>query len=110
MRRAIKNAKILSTKLGPEDHGIFSAYVHLKYGAGQQGFGGYDLRVGGSAYQFIDRVLRAAGVNCWEKLPGTHVRVDAEHSKVHSIGHIIDDDKWFDPKEMYEEESDEDGS
>lgn len=104
-----KNARIASTMLGIEDHGILSSFIHLEYDGGGQGFGGYSLdtpvkgsydfkRVGTAwGMEFIRRVLDTLGVNNWEQLPGTHCRVKAEHCKVHAIGHIIKD-KWFSPE------------
>ena len=102
-----KNAKIDSTMLGREDHGIMTCMLFVNYGGACQGFGGYTLdgydkglekRVG-SAYgmEFIIRVLETVGVTRWEELPGKHLRVKADHGKIHSIGNIIED-KWFAPE------------
>lgn len=109
--REIKNAKITSTTLGTEDHGIVSMFVHLDYSGSGQGFGGFCLdtpiedasgkflRREGTAWgmEFIMRVLATVGVERWEQLPGKYVRADAEWGTVHRIGHITED-KWFDPK------------
>jgi hypothetical protein len=94
----IKNAKIESTMLGFEDHGIFTCFLQLDYGGGGQGFGGYTL---GGKYgsDFIKAILETVGVNEWEKLPGKHIRVKAERTKIHEIGNIIID-KWFNPSEI----------
>lgn len=110
-----KNATIESTHLGVEDHGIMTCYLHLKYHGSGQGFGGYALdrqngerdtksRRIGTAYgcEFIKRILETVGVDRWEKLPGKHIRVRADHSKVHGIGHIIED-QWFMPDEDLKE-------
>lgn len=96
----IKNATIRSTMIGLEDHGIPTCLLNLDYGDnGAQSFGGRNLR-GGKGYGMwtICRILDVLGVDTWENLPGTHLRVDADDDKVHSIGHIIDDD-WFKPEE-----------
>ena len=108
----IKNAIIKSTHLGKEDHGIMSATVILDYGGAQQGFGGYSLdafnekkdkRVGGEyGMRFIMELMEAVGVTKWEDLPGTHVRVKCELSKVHEIGHILRDN-WFNPEDLSKE-------
>lgn len=101
------NAKITSTALGPESHGIFSAYLHLDYGGAGQAFGGYALdswdeakkeRIG-TAYgaEFVRRVLATVGVEKWESLTGKHIRVKRTFEKVHAIGHIIED-RWFEPE------------
>lgn len=109
MTMETRNAVIESTKLGPEDHGIFTAYLTLNYGGSGQGFGGYALdrhngnrgasseRVG-TAYgmEFIRRVMATVGVEKWEDLKGKHVRARMEHDKVHAIGHIIEE-RWFYP-------------
>ena len=106
----IKNAKIASTMLGVEDHGILTCWLYLEYDGGGQGFGGYSLdtpdkarthefrRVGCAwGMEFINRILAVVGVEKWEQLPGKHIRVKAEHSKVHAIGNIIKDN-WFCPE------------
>lgn len=107
----IKNARIKSTHLGREDHGIMTCYLHLEYEGAGQGFGGYALdnpvkdedgkflRREGRAYgmEFICAILRTLEVDSWEKLPGTHLRVDADFHEIKAIGHIIKE-KWFNPK------------
>ena len=75
-----KIAKVESTFLGVEDHGILTAYVHVSYGGSGQGLGGYGFdqydpltkERRGSAYgtEWIRRFLVAAGVDSWEKLVG----------------------------------------
>lgn len=94
-----KNAKILSTFLGFEDHGILTAFVMLDYGGTVQGFGGWGLGGKGCAH-FVKRVLGVVGVQKWEELPGKHLRAFASHDKVSKIGHILND-SWFDPAEEF---------
>lgn len=97
----VKNARIESTHLGKEGHGIMTCMIMLDYGGAGQGFGGWSL--GGEwGMEYINKVLEVTGVECWEDLPGTHVRVKAEQMKVHAIGHILRD-KWFDPAEDLKE-------
>lgn len=108
----IQNAKIDSTHLGPEDHGIMTAYVYVSGPSWGCGFGGYSLdswdeikgrRIGvGFGVDFITSVLRVVGVDRWEKLPGQHVRVDMSGGRITRIGHIIKDD-WFNPKDLADE-------
>lgn len=108
----ITNALIESTYLGLEDHGIGTCYLYLTYDVGCQAFGGYALdeydkikknRVGTAfGMEFLKRICATVGVSNWEKLPGKHIRVKAEHNKVHGIGHIIED-KWFYPASMQDE-------
>jgi len=118
--REIKNARIRNTMLGWEDHGIFTCMIDLDYDGEGQGFGGYALDKfngerneksarHGTAYglQFIMEICRVVGVEKWEDLKGKYVRADAEHVKVHRIGHITAD-KWFDPAELYTKATDAD--
>lgn len=102
-----KNAVITSTSLGAEDHGIFTVSLCLEYESGVQCFGGYAMdsydkikkRRVGTAYglEFIKRVMDTVGVTEWSQLAGKHIRAEAEHIKVHAIGHIVKD-KWFNPE------------
>lgn len=78
-----KVAKIKTTMLGYEDHGILTVWLDLDYGDSGQGAGGYGLdeydkerkeRVGHKAAgEFIAGVLRACGVQSWEKVAGRTV-------------------------------------
>ena len=105
----IKNAKIVRTMLGYEDHGILTCYLQLDYGVGVQSFGGYAFdqydkqkkdRVGGAyGTEFVGRLLKTIGIEKWEDLPGKHIRVEADRDKVFRIGHILED-RWFDPKNI----------
>lgn len=110
----IINAKVKSTHLGMEDHGIFTAMIHLEWDHAGQGFGGYmldtynkekDKRVGTEyGMEFIRRLLETLELEKWEDLPGTFVRIEQTHTKILRIGHLLKD-KWFDPdvlgKEYY---------
>jgi hypothetical protein len=117
----IENGKIRSTMLGPEDHGIFTAYIQIDFAIGTQGFGGYgfDHWVGeraskkgkrvGHAYgaEFIRRLLEVLEVASWEKLPGTPVRVKREgdsgwNGKIVAVGHYMKD-QWLDPAALADE-------
>lgn len=96
----IQNAKINSTHLGLEDHGIFTAFVYLRGDGWGQGFGGYDLRRGKLAFLFLDGVNQAVGVSRWEDLANTGCRVKREEGLIVAIGHIIDN-RWFEPREVF---------
>jgi hypothetical protein len=95
-------AKITSTFLGVEDHGIFTTTLHVDYGGSGQGIGGYSLDeprhdadgifVGrrGTAYgmEFIRRTIAACGVDSWEKVAGRTILVVSEpgwHGRVLGI-------------------------
>ncbi len=105
----IKNAVIESATLSFEDRGFLDCSLTLDYGGSGQGFGGYALYLPKSwkhhdlkslAGHFIFRVMEVAGVVNWDQLKGRTIRVKAEHSKIHAIGHIVKDD-WFCPAEDF---------
>jgi hypothetical protein len=91
----IHNARITSTMLGFEDHGIFTAFVFVSADGASQGFGGRFL-TGDYTEKFITGVLRAVGVESWEELRGKYVRVDRQGGLLRRIGHILED-RWYDP-------------
>lgn len=105
------NAKIISTMLGYEDHGIMTCFLYLRQGASGQGFGGYGLdgpydkvlkeRLPNKLCGFwIKRILETVGITKWENLPGNHIRVIGVkfgNDPITAIGHITED-KWFHPK------------
>ena len=106
-------ARIKSTMLGTEDHGILTAYLHVEgdgWGVGVGGFGlDKPVKVDGefshrepTAYGFdhILQMARTVGVSRWEDLPGKDVIVlyDREHpwgSSAKGIAHISDEKKVF---------------
>jgi hypothetical protein len=96
MRKDI--AKITSTALGYEDHGILSCVLIVDYGGSGQGVGGYALdtpirdandkflRREGTAFgmEFVARIIRACGVDEWEDVKGRTIFVlqDLEEGQV----------------------------
>lgn len=109
----IKNAIIKDITINDGERGLLTAYLYLDYGSSQQGFGGYTLYLGKDyashkdglkinfAGHFIFRCMEIGEVTSWDKLKGKTIRVKAEHSKVHAIGHIVKND-WFNPEEDFE--------
>jgi hypothetical protein len=112
--KEIVYARIKSTMLGTEDHGIFTCYLYCEGGGWGCGFGGYaldkwsevDKRRIGSAYglEFIKQILDTLEIESWEKLPGTVVRVETEGvgGGIGRIGHFLKE-KWFDPHQFSQE-------
>ena len=96
------NAKIRSTFLGREDHGIFTFVIEVEHASGShQGVGRWCLsdckHLGVSAGAMISRLLDVVGVYNWEKLRGTPVRVRRERDgnvPVVAIGHYLKDE-WL---------------
>lgn len=112
--KEIKNAKIVGTTLGNEDHGIFVLSIHLDYGGSGQSFGNFCLdepikkngkfvgRFGTAVgMDAIMRILEVLGVDSWEQLPGTVLRVESDFGRVYRIGHFMKD-KWFDSEKHFE--------
>lgn len=108
------NARIESTMLGYEDHGIMTCYIHLNQQGCGQGFGGYGLdgpwndrlkeRMPNKLCGFwVKRILETVGVSKWEDLNGKFVRVEGDDfGEITGIGHITDE-KWFHPKKEIKE-------
>ena len=113
-----KVARIKSTHLGTEDHGILTAYLHVEGDGWGIGVGGYGLdtydeerkeRVP-TAYglDHIVQMARTVGASSWEKLPGREVLVlfDSENSlgaTAKGIAHISDESKVLILKEHADE-------
>jgi len=113
-KATLQNARITSTFLGREDHGVMTACVNLSGDGWGSSFGGfcfdtYDAATkkrhgGGFGIDFISEVLRVVGVEKWEDLVGKPVRCvhTGLGGRVEKIGHIIEE-KWFDPRELVEQ-------
>jgi hypothetical protein len=103
-----KVAKIKSTHLGTEDHGILTAYLHVDGDGWGVGIGGYGLdswdevakkRIP-TAYGLdqLVQMFETVGAPSWEKLPGREVLVlfdspDSWGSTAKGIAHITDEKK-----------------
>ena len=109
----IKNAKIESTMLGREDHGIMTFSIFIKFdkcvscGVGGYAIDGYDretdTRVFSAAgLEAISKILEVVGVDKWEDLPGKYIRFkdNGWGSTIDEIGNIMDD-KWFNLREFF---------
>lgn len=108
----IKNARITSTMLGREDHGIMTFMIYIDAGDFSCGVGGFCLdefntttqtRVfRAESMEVISKILDVVGVDKWEDLPGKHIRFEdvGWGSTVTKIGNIITD-KWFDMREFF---------
>ena len=108
----IKNARITSTMLGREDHGIMTFMIYIDAGDFSCGVGGFCLdefntttqtRVfRAESMEAISKILDVVGVDKWEDLPGKHIRFEdaGRGSTVTKIGNIITG-KWFDMREFF---------
>jgi len=101
----VMEAKIQSTMLGVEDHGIFTFVIELNYGGAGQCAGHFaldaynekkDYRPGWvGAIPMIRRLLEVVGVSSWEGLVGKKVRVRCKYDRVKAIGNIKNNE-WLD--------------
>jgi len=99
----IDNARIASTFLGIQDHGIMTFLLPIDDGCCSQGYGGFGLDKGrldimgeGIGINAIRAILECLGVKKWEDLPGTLIRVrrsSRSSDRIDGIGHIIEN-KW----------------
>lgn len=108
----IKNAKITSTMLGREDHGIMTFMIFVEMDACGCGIGGYALdhydrtaekRVfTAKGLEAVSKILEIADVDTWEKLPGKYIRIkdNGWGSTIDEIGHLIKD-KWFNLRKFF---------
>lgn len=116
----VQNAVINSASINIERGFVLTSWLHLDCGGTFQGFGGYGLAVlpfddtaisretKGHCGEWIRYVMTIADVEDWSKLKGKTIRVIMTEKglggKILGIGHIVDD-KWFRPKEIFEQYS-----
>ena len=113
----IKNARIKSTMLGREDHGIMTFMIYIDaydFSCGVCGFclDEYNDDIKARVFraesmEVISEILDVVGVDKWEDLPGKYIRFedDGWGTTVTKIGNIIND-KWFDMREFFGKEKD----
>lgn len=117
MEEKIKNAKIIDTKLGIEDHGIFTFTLFLNFGGYQQGIGPYCIdeydpikktRVfNAKSMGIIAKILNVVGVDYWEDLPNNYIRVKiTDNYEPGEIGHILAD-RWVNIRQFFIDEEGE---
>ncbi len=114
-----ENAKITSTFLGKEDHGIFTCYINLKGDGWGVSLGGYALdgwvddlgkRVAtNKGLELIAEILHVVGVDSWEKLTGRYIRIEGYGlgKRITKFGNLIEDN-WLDFETFFDEEEAED--
>lgn len=108
----VENCRITSTSFGYEDHGILTAMVFVEGHGWGCGFGGYafdqwdeqtNARIPGNGFglRWMTAVMKAVGIESWEKLPGTFCRVKTTGfgGGITAVGHLLKDE-WFDPKSL----------
>lgn len=110
----IRNAKITSTMLGREDHGIMTFMIFIEFGGCACGIGGYALDYYDRDTQkrvfhikdmeAISKILDVVGADKWEDLPGKYIRVkdNGWGSTIDEIGNLMED-KWFNLREFFKD-------
>lgn len=111
----LKNARIKSTMLGREDHGIMTFMIYIEFDKGTTcGLGGWALDEYNpttktrlfkiESMELLSKILDVVGVERWEDLPGKYIRFEDRGwgSTIDKIGNIIED-KWLDLREFFEE-------
>lgn len=113
----VVNGVVRSVSIDNENHGALCAWLHLEFGHGGCGFGGYKLgnadggnldKTGGNyaaewLVRCINTVLGTWGK--WEDLAGKPVRVLSEGwgGTVVAVGHYMKDE-WFCPRIEFDKE------
>ena len=94
----IRNARIDSTFLGTEDHGVFIAQLNMDYGdGGRQALQRIIATRASADYAIIREILDAVAVASWEDLRGQYCRVRLRSGLIRQIGHITRDEWTSDP-------------
>ena len=108
----IRNAKIVNTMLGREDHGIMTFMITVEWSAYVCGIGGYCLdsynretkqRVySAKSMEAISKILDTVGVDTWEELKGKYIRIkdNGLGSTINEIGNLMEE-KWFNFKDFF---------
>ena len=111
----IVNAIIKGARIGLSRGSFLDAWLDLDYGGLCQGFGGFvlggtpDAKCGNHketpnlAAEFIVSCLRAGDVESWSDLVGKTIRVRKtdEWGDILAIGHIVKEDRWFSPRDVF---------
>lgn len=114
----VMNAKITHVDLSMADHGCLDMAVTMDGGGWGCVFGGYKLGSGylgadefeGSAagLEYIMRVMDTIGVDRFNQMKGKYARcVFDDTQRIVMIGHITEN-KWFDPKEFFDNQRSKD--
>jgi len=93
----IENAKIESTHLGFEGHGILTLGITVLRGCIVQSIGGYNYDGQGRANlaQHVREILTVLGVEKWGDVRG-YCRVESQNGRLVALGHIVED-RWWRP-------------
>ena len=108
----IRNAQIVLTMLGREDHDIMTFVIYVQFDHTSCGVGGYaldhrDKNTKENVFhvcglEAISRILDVVGVSRWEDLPGKYVRIkdNGRGTTIDEIGNLMEE-KWFNLREFF---------
>ena len=99
----VKNARIIDTFLGIEDHGIFVMQLTVEQLDGHQAFQRVVSRKN-NLVGILGELYRAVGVESWEQLKGKLVRVKVDDGFIRQVGHIIEERWTTDPRYVHDDE------
>lgn len=100
------------------DHGLLTFFLDIGSDAWGISFGGHCIGKGylgaehfegyGKGLEAMMRIMDTVGVSRWENLKGKYIRIvdDDPLKKITKIGNILED-KWFDIKEFFSENQNE---
>ena len=103
----IRNARITSTMLGKEDHGIMTFFLFVEFGGCGCGIGGYALSgFTPKGLEAITKICEIVGVDKWEDLPNKYIRIkdNGWGSTIDEIGNLMEE-KWFNIREFFKNEN-----
>lgn len=119
MEMVIENAQITRADLTMADYGCLTLSLIIEGSGWGISFGGYVLGKGylgaseftGSAkgIEEIMRIMDVVGVERFSELEGKYVRIEVPaygSGRAYKIGNIIED-KWFDYREFYKKEKED---
>lgn len=98
----IENARIRSTFLGIEDHGLFATSLGLAGDGWGQSWGPFNTPPSKTSHQFLKKIIEVVGVTSWEELPGKYVRIRRRDGLIKAIGNLMED-VWLDAGEFWKD-------
>lgn len=91
-----ETGSITQTRLGRQDHGIFTLELRVGNHGTSRMLGGYALANTGFGMEQIKSILKVAGVQLWEELKGRTVLVVLDDDdRAIGLAHTMDDEIYI---------------
>jgi len=87
--------KIERTHLGFEDHGMFTAILHMAWDGGGQGFGLHILSEPEVLDRWIKGIMKTVGVSTWEDIAGKEVYMLSGYAQAYAIRNKFEGKRVF---------------